>query len=870
MRVILTHNQADFDALASLLGAHKLYPDAVPVLPARLNRNVREFVSLYQNGLPMRHLDDIALKAVDEVILVDTQRLPDVKGLRRSVPLRIIDHHPLLKRYPADAPHLIHPCGATVTLIVEQMQARGLTLETLEATLLALGVYEDTGALTYGTTTPRDTRAVAWLQEQKAVLDTVRRFLTPPLSSEQLAIYDYLLTHSETRTINGYPITIGHVTLDHTVNEINGVAHRLRDTLDPTALFVVAELPRYVQLIARGTEDTLDVGEIARSFGGGGHARAAAASIETLSGQEVVNRLWELLPARIRPPVTVGDLMSRGVRTVRADAPVGKLIGELRRVGHEGYPVIDGGQVVGLLTRRDADRAVEHGLGAARVREVMSAGTHTLTPQDSVSALEQLIVNSGWGQIPIVDADGHLIGIVTRTDLIKHWAQTHPAVSVKAPHVDPAQIEAVLGHDVATLIHAIGRFAQDHSVNLYMVGGVVRDLLLSRPNDDIDFVVEAGSKLTAIALAHALQAHYGGHVSSYEPFGTAKWRLTDDVAAGLGIVPESLPHHIDFAMSRNEFYEHPTALPTVYVGSIKLDLLRRDFTINTLAVQISPSYAVGRVLDFYGGVSDLERKLVRVLHSLSFVDDPTRILRAVRFVHRLGFAFEPRTAELIETARPMLRRITGERVRNEITLLLKEARPESALLDLQMRGCLTAIHPAFTLHADFSRQMAQARALGGQWLGQAFDLVEAYWHIVLAGVPAHEVQDVCERLLMNQTDARSISALATLLAHPHALANPDAKPSQIVARLEGLTLTALLAAWLVLDDARIVQYVSVWRQVRPLTSGHDLNARGLTPGPAYKRILDRLRAAWLDGEISDAAGEHALLEALLAAENAQS
>ncbi len=870
MRVILTHNQADFDALASLLGAHKLYPDAIPVLPTRLNRNVREFVSLYQNGLPMRHIDDIAFKAVDEVILVDTQRLPDVKGLRRSVPLRIIDHHPARKRYPADAPHLIQTCGATVTLIVEQLQARGLTLETLEATLLALGVYEDTGALTYGTTTPRDTRAVAWLQEQKAVLDTVRRFLTPPLSPEQLAIYDYLLTHSETRTINGYPITIGHITLDHTVNEINGVAHRLRDTLDPTALFVVAEMPRYVQLIARSTENTVDVGEIARCFGGGGHARAAAASIEALSGQAVVNRLWEMLPARIRPPVTVGDLMSRGVRTVSADAPVGALISELRRVGHEGYPVIDGGRVVGLLTRRDADRAVEHGLGAARVREVMSAGTHTLTPQDSVSALEQLIVSSGWGQIPIVDADGHLIGIVTRTDLIKHWAQTHPTVSVKAPHVDPTHIEAVLGRDIATLIHAIGRFAQDHSVNLYMVGGVVRDLLLNRPNDDIDFVVEAGSKLTAIALAHALQAHYGGHVSSYEPFGTAKWRLTEEVAAALGIAPESLPHHIDFAMSRNEFYEHPTALPTVYAGSIKLDLLRRDFTINTLAIQVSPSYAAGRVLDFYGGVSDLERKLVRVLHSLSFVDDPTRILRAVRFVHRLGFAFEPRTAELIETARPMLRRITGERVRNEITLLLKEARPESALLDLHMRGCLTAIHPAFTLHADFARHMSEARALGGRWLGQTFDLVDAYWHILLASVSADEIQGVCERLLMPQADTRSISALVNLLAHPHALAHPDAKPSQVVARLEGLTLTALLAAWLMLDDARIVQYVSVWRQVRPLTSGHDLNARGLKPGPAYKRILDRLRAAWLDGEIHDAADEHALLDRLLTAENTQS
>lgn len=863
MRVILTHNQADFDALASLIGAHKLYPDAVPVLPARLNRNVREFVSLYQSGLPVKHIEDVAFKEVDEVILVDTQRLPEVKGLRRDVPQRIIDHHPPLKTYPPDSPHIVDTCGATVTLLVEQMQARGLTLETLEATLLALGVYEDTGALTYGTTTPRDTRAAAWLQEQKAVLDTVRRFLTPPLSPEQLEIYDYLLTNSDTRTLNGYPITIGLITLKRDVNEINGVAHRLRDTLDPAALFVVAGLPRYVQLIARSSEDSVDVGEIARHFGGGGHSRAAAASIEDLSAQDVVNRLWEMLPARIRPLVSVGDLMSHGVRTVQADAKIGGLISELRRVGHEGYPVLDSGRVVGLLTRRDADRAVEHGMGSAHVRDVMSAGTHTLTPQDSVSALEQMIVESGWGQIPVTDTQGTLIGIVTRTDLIKHWAQTHPTVTAKPTRIETNKIVSVLGGDTAALIQTIGHFAQEHSVNLYMVGGVVRDLLLNRPNYDIDFVVEAGSKLTAIAFARQLEMHYGGHVSAHEPFGTAKWRLAPEVAEAIGIAPESLPHHIDFAMSRNEFYEHPTALPTVYAGSIKLDLLRRDFTINTLAVQISPAYAAGRVLDFYGGVSDLERGLVRVLHSLSFVDDPTRILRAVRFVHRLGFQIEPRTAELIATARPMLRRITGERVRNELTLLFKEARPEPALIDLQTRECLTAIHPALVLDAAFTQYMAQARALGEQWLGQPFDLVALYWHLLLAAVPPDAIQEVCERLLINQTETRSITDMVKLRHMPGPLEQPDAKPSQIVERLDNVSDLALLAVWLITHDARIMQYVTVWRGIKPMLTGRDLKARGVLIGPAFGFILHKLRAARLDGEVTDEAGERALLEKII-------
>src|SRR5262249_31707917 len=153
--------------------------------------------------------------------------------------------------------------------------------------------------------------------------------------------------------------------------------------------------------------------------------------------------------------------------------------------------------------------------------------------------------------------------------------------------------------------------------------------------------------------------------------------------------------HIDFAMARSEFYEYPTALPTVSSGTIEQDLHRRDFTINTLAVQVSPTF--GRVLDFYGGLSDLQAGLIRVLHDLSFEDDPTRILRAARFETRLGFQIEPHTAELIQTALPMLRRITGERVRNELLLLLREKQPERGLLALQSRGGLEAIHPAFKL-----------------------------------------------------------------------------------------------------------------------------------------------------------------------------
>src|SRR5690606_19292006 len=355
-----------------------------------------------------------------------------------------------------------------------------------------------------------------------------------------------------------------------------------------------------------------------------GHERAAAATIYDQNLDEVYPTLWPNIEANIRPITRVGDLMSYGVQTFEASQTASDVAQQVRRFGHEGYPVIEHGRVVGLLTRRELDRTLEHNLGNLTLREIMSAGEVTLHPEDSVFTLEQRMVESGWGQIPVLDAEGKLLGIVTRTDLIKHWASTHPDLTPARTSITQETLRDVMGASVATLIEYIANEARALNLSLYIVGGAVRDLLLHRANLDIDVVVES----RAIELAEKLRARYGGDVHSHKPFGTAKWVLD---AEALGLPATEIPAHIDFATARSEFYEHPTALPTVYQSSIKLDLQRRDFTINTLAVQLSPASASGQVLDFYGGLTDLREKRIRVLHSLSFVDDPTRILRAVRF-----------------------------------------------------------------------------------------------------------------------------------------------------------------------------------------------------------------------------------------------
>ncbi|MBE0688874.1 MAG: CBS domain-containing protein, partial [Anaerolineae bacterium] len=506
-----------------------------------------------------------------------------------------------------------------------------ILLSALETTLLALGLYEDTGSFTYGRTTARDFQAGAWLVKQGADLDTVRRFLDVPLTDEQQALFEVLMRSTEHRSIAGYTVAVATASVDTYISEISRVAHRISNTLEPAALFLLVATPKGTHLICRSSTDDIDVSQIAKAFHGGGHQRAAAATIGAGDLSDLTASLWEMIQRVAQPAVRVSQLMSHGVQTVNAQSHVREVVQQLRRIGHEGYPVVENGQLVGLLTRRDADRASEHGLGDLRVRDIMQTGAAALTPDDSIYALEQTMLQSGWGQIPVMGSNQRLIGIVTRTDLIKHWAQTHPPHAEIIPRVDVALVKQVLGENAAQLIHAVGEMALDRGQEVYMVGGCVRDLLLRRRNLDIDFVVEGD----AIDFVEAICMALGGSTSSFRPFGTAKWFPDEMTHERLGLKHNDTPEHIDFASARNEFYEHPTALPTVYSGSIKLDLQRRDFTINALAMQVSPSF--GRILDYYGGLRDLELKHLRVLHSLSFIDDPTRIVRAVRFEQRLGF-----------------------------------------------------------------------------------------------------------------------------------------------------------------------------------------------------------------------------------------
>lgn len=857
--LILTHENSDFDAVAAQLAAAKLHPSAIPVLSRHINRNVQNFLTLYGDALPFVRADELTRRRIGQVIVVDTQTYPTVRGMRPDTPVQIIDHHLLARELEPYQQYVGEPLGATTTLLLEQLRNLPISLIPIEATLLMLGIYEDTGSLIYGTTTPRDLVAAAWLLDQGANLDLVRSFLSHPLTEDQQALYARLVEGAETYEIGGYVVLVATARFNHNVEEVATLAHKIRESYDANAVILLAAMNDHIQLVARSTVDDIDVAQLAEQFGGGGHGRAAAASIRDVPFERIQERLIEILPRIVRLSVRVEDLMSWGVKTIPADEKVNVAAAQMQRSGHEGYPVVANGKIVGLLMRGAVDRAISHGLAQKRVDQLMSKGTWAVQPSDSIETVQQVMMQSGWGQLPVVNGDGKVLGIVTRTDLLKHWSQP------KAPASDERIVQRMrtaLPPGLFKLLDVIATEAQEREMSLYAVGGFVRDLLLGMVNLDIDLVTEGN----AITLAQALKAQYGGDVHDHPKFGTAKWLLDEQTAQAIGASRAEWPPFIDFVAARREFYTEPAALPTVEQGSIKLDLLRRDFTINTLAIRLAPA-PFGKLLDFYGGERDLQQKIIRVLHSLSFIDDATRMLRAVRFEQRLDFQIEPHTEALFADALPYLHDISGERLRHELDLILAETQPEKALYRLQELGVLAHINDGLMFDEWFSCAFKAARAQIAQpgWNHAEASLQEVYWAILACRL--ENPGELASRLQMKRTRAALIERLKQVYVTMPYLSEKRL-PSEVVYRLDELPDTLLVAAWAIAPTAlareNITQYAGKWRHIHATLTGDDLRRMGLKPGPSFGKLLGRLRQAWLDGDVNSPQQELAYLKRLIA------
>ncbi|GAB4248952.1 CBS domain-containing protein [Deferrisoma sp.] len=867
MDLITTHINADFDSLGAMVAAKRLYPDAVLAFSGSQERSLRQFLlesALYAMDLrKARHVD---LSAVRRLVLVDVSQ-PDRIGRfaelldRPDVEVHVYDHHPDPDRAIRARVRHIEPVGAATTLLVEILRERRLPITPEEATAMLLGIYEDTGGLVFATTTPRDLEAAAYLLGQGGDLNIVSSFLTPDLSLEQVRLLEALLRNQTVHRIYGVDVTVTEASADHYVGDVAFLIHKVRDMENLDVVVAAVRLGDQVQVVARSRIPTqVDVGALARALGGGGHPEAASASIRDETLVQVRERILGLLPKIVRPPVTARDIASAPVKFVRSGAKLREVQEALNRYHLNAMPVLDdGGRVVGVVTRMIVERAIRHGLAEAPVGDYMTTEVETVGPDAPLDEVRRLVVRENHRLVPVVER-GALAGVITRTDLLRSLTAEFGPVDSGARDPQERDVSRMLRErlspDVLDRLREFGALARERGMEAYLVGGGVRDLLLRRPVEDLDLVVEGDG----VALAEEAAERWGARVRPHRPFGTAKLVCPDGV-------------RLDVATARTEYYARPGALPTVEWSSLKLDLYRRDFSINTLAVRLSPA-RFGEVVDFFGGLRDLKEGTIRVLHNLSFVEDPTRILRALRFQRRFGFRLGRQTEKLLRTAvrEGFLTEARGKRMFQEWVALLSEGDGAESLALAEEHGVLEALLPGVRYDPRLEALVERVRGVL-TWFRLLYRESELDdWRVYQLALldPLKEGQAEQWVLAMGIAQGEGRRLLAAREAAYRALgelrkaldqgsgAVPDSRVHAILhpcgdeARLFMMAKTE--------DDRKrrlISRYYTRLADVRPVLQGRDLQRMGIPPGPVYREILDGLLRARLDGEVRTRADEEA-------------
>ncbi len=403
------------------------------------------------------------------------------------------------------------------------------------------------------------------------------------------------------------------------------------------------------------------------------------------------------------------------------------------------------------------------------------------------------------------------------------------------------EMERHLPAELVEFMQQAGLIASGQGESLYLVGGVVRDLLLKRANLDLDLVVRGN----AIELAQKLAGITGAKLTIHPRFRTAtlvwdKWK-------------------VDLATCRSEHYDRPGALPTVHPGDIDLDLYRRDFTINAMAIELIPS-RWGEVIDLYGGREDLEAYLLRILHEDSFIDDSTRIWRGLRYEQRLDFKLEPKTLRLLKRDIPMLETISKDRIRHELEIILKEELPEKVIRRADKLNILPELCPAFKGDAWLARKFKKAR----QASAPNPPPVELYLALLAYRLTEDETEKLISRLRLGKSEARTLRESSSLKAELGALDEPVLQPSCIYTVLIDFSPLSIRANYIATDSPAVKKNISFFlsklRNIKPALTGTGLQEMGVTPGPKMKEILHLLLEARLDGEVKDKKGEVGLVE----------
>jgi len=901
----------DFDSLSAQFALTKLHPACRMVLGYPLTGNVRNFLVLNRSYLPIVQVKYIDVAKVSRFFLVDCQhfdRLDDATKklivddsphghaafrngqLKLSHPLTLFDHHELdpeglIKHATGDS--VVEKVGAATTILVDQIIKAGVELSEFDATLLAIGIFEDTGCLTYSGTTAKDAYCISFLISRGADLSVVREYIRPKMELEQVALFEKLLKNTEIINVHGHRFAICQTLEPNYIEGLATITRQLLEVTNVEGAFSVAQMRDRVHIVGRCDSKALSVKQVVREFGGDGHPGAASAVVKGSSLTEVKNRLTDTIQRLASRQPVARDLMETPVRTVRSDISMDEAGRIMLRYGSDGLVVAEGEKIVGIVSRRDIDQSTHHRLGHAKVSGFMSKPVITIDEETPLSQIQQMMVSEDIGRLPVLDPSGQMIGLVSRQDVLNSlfgvdYAKDKQNLGEINDHMIVRKFKnrsALISGDKSTnlaqelarldpytvwLSRQIGEIAADCGMVSYAVGGFVRDLLLKIPNFDLDYVIEGSAIFLAEELVrrHPLRFELK---AKHERFQTATLVYYTDIdndtlisqvsalsqATNAGIRPF---RDVDLSTARIEIYEKPAALPQVEPSKLEHDLLRRDFTINALAVCLNPG-AFGLLIDHFSGLDDLALKTIRILHPFSFIEDPTRIVRAARFAGRLGFHLEPKTKEQAKRAIAMriFDNLGGVRIKEELRMILEApTRIKSLNILGELSGNLCYLDSQLDYNEGIRKGIRRAERLLERYP------VEEPWIVYLGALvselPVERISGVLDRLQLTNKQKEIVES-GLDLHRQMPLELSQFKRSEIYDLMherprESLAIAAAVAV--IGTDLRraIKTYLEELADTRLDISGGDLIGRGHKQGPLLGKALRQVLAARLDKKIS--------------------
>ncbi len=845
--VIATHTNTDFDAFAAMLAVRRLYPDAVVSVSRALNRNVREFYRLHADELDAVETSRLETGAIRRLIVVETtsaSRLGELEAvaLDPDVEKVLFDHHAgELPDWVRSENAVISQDGSLTTTLAGVLAEREIVVTPLEATAFALGIHEDTGSLTYPTTTQRDADALAWCLRHGARQELLASFLHTPLGDDERELLGALMESLESDRVAGVELLTAAVSWPRHVDGVSNLAHKIADLTDARALVLLVEMGDRVFCVTRSRTPAVDAAAIARALGGGGHREAASAMFRgTLDEAREVLRAG--LESAVAEPSRAERIMSRPARSVAPDETVSRAMVACQRYAQSGILVLEDGQLVGAVSREDLDKAVAHGLSHAPVKGIMSSRVATVDATAPLAEVQEALAGSPDGRVAVLE-DGAVVGVVTRSDLLRALGE-RPDVEVEPGGSLAGELSGLT--ELTEVFEAVAAASEPYD-GVYLVGGTVRDILLGEPNFDVDIAVEGD----AIGLARSVADALGGRVRAHSKFGTAVVVYGDD-------------QRIDVVTARTEFYDAPAALPSVEHATIREDLFRRDFTINAMAVSLKGE-DFGRLVDPFHGRRDLEAKTIRVLHNLSFIDDPTRIFRAIRYESRYGFRMDEHSQRLARGTIEMglVGDLSSARLRDELIALLEEGDAGASILRLAELGAGRAIHPHLAADEEAVELLERLRELNERYR-TGIPAWRLAFETLARRMPPDEIYDWLQRLKVQRRDAERIAWAVTVGPRlVERLLGDTPEPAEIVALAEPYAPDAPLFALALADPEPLHEYFERLRDVRLEVSGADLAKLGVGESPQVGEILAELRRRKLNGQLDGRESELAAARELI-------